>query len=47
MYTRSRVRPGQLPGVRTLGWLVVVLMLAMAVLPSVVIAADGDPVVTQ
>ena len=29
------------PGVRTLGWLVVVLMLAMAVLPSVVIAADS------
>ena len=36
------------PGVRTLGWLVVVLMLAMAVLPSVVIAADpGDVEIVQ
>ena len=36
------------PGVRTLGWLVVVLMLVMAVVPAAVIAADGDvTVVTQ
>ena len=47
MYTRRRARPGRLLGVRTLGWLVVVLMLAMAVLPSAVIAADGDVVVVQ
>ena len=47
MYTRSRARPGRLPGVRTLGWLVVVLMLVMAVVPAAAIAADGDVTIVQ
>ncbi len=35
------------PGVRRLGWLAVALLLTMAVLPTAVIAADGDPTVVQ
>ena len=47
MYSRSRARTGRLLGFRTLGWLVVVLMLVMAVMPTAVIAADGDPTIVQ
>ena len=34
-------------GLRTLGWLVVVLMLVMAVMPTAVVAADGDVQIEQ
>ena len=47
MYTRTGARPGRLLGIRTLGWLVVVLMLVMAVIPSAVSAADGDVTIVQ
>jgi len=46
MYVRGRTRRG-FAGIRTLGWLVVVLMLVMAVMPTAVAAADGDVEIDQ
>src|SRR5262245_36022900 len=46
MYVRGRARRG-FSGMRTLGWLVVVLMLVMAVMPTAVAAADGDVSIVQ
>ena len=47
MVNKKSSLPRRAPAVRTLGWLVVVLMLAMAVIPSVVSAADGDVTIVQ
>src|SRR5262245_23733884 len=46
MYVGGRKRRG-FSGLRTLGWLVVVMMLALAVMPTAAIAANGDVEIEQ